>query len=289
MKKVFLLLIIFMVTGNLLFAGEKDPNEPQQKEPEKLQDNSFLIEEAYNQEPGIVQHIQSYQYNSNDESWVYIFTQEWPLHGKKHQISFLIPVMHLTDDTSATGTGDILINYRYQLVDKDKVALSPRFSVIIPTGNYKKGLGTGSFGFQTNIPLSVELSEEFVTHWNIGLTVTPGAREPGGASANTIGFNYGASIIWLTSEHFNLMFEAAGTSNENVIADDLGRISTPKEDSFFINPGMRFAINCDSGLQIVPGISFPIGVGPSEGENGVFLYLSFEHKMFDPGEEDSSH
>ncbi len=275
---LFLLIFIYIFSNNLLLAQEK---EEQKEESVKIQDNSFFIEEAYNQEPGIVQHIQSYQYNSNDSSWFYTFTQEWPLHGKKHQISFLFPVMHLTDNTSDTGTGDILINYRYQLIDKEKLSISPRFSVILPTGDYKKGFGTGSWGFQTNIPLSVELSDQFVTHWNIGLTVTPGAREPGGGSANTLGFNYGASIIWLTSENFNLMFEAAGTNNEYVIADYMGRISTPKEDSFFINPGMRFAINCDSGLQIVPAISFPIGVGPSEGENGVFFYLSFEHKMFD--------
>lgn len=28
----------------------------------KIQDNSFLLEEAYNQEAGVVQHIQSFMY-----------------------------------------------------------------------------------------------------------------------------------------------------------------------------------------------------------------------------------
>ena len=31
------------------------------------------------------------------------------------------------------------------------------------------------------------------------------------------------------------------------------------------------------GLQIVPGIAMPIGVGPSAGEKSVLIYLSFEH------------
>ena len=35
--------------------------------------------------------------------------------------------------------------------------------------------------------------------------------------------------------------------------------------------------NFDSGLQIVPGVAVPVGVGPSEGEYGVIGYLSFEH------------
>ncbi|MGE5790801.1 MAG: hypothetical protein ACM33C_08005 [Syntrophaceae bacterium] len=53
-----------------------------------------------------------------------------------------------------------------------------------------------------------------------------------------------------------------------------------REEAFFINPGLRFAINFQSGLQVVPGISMPIGVGPSEGERGVFVYLSLEHPLF---------
>jgi len=32
------------------------------EEPKKIRDNSFLLEEAYNQEEGVIQHIQSLQY-----------------------------------------------------------------------------------------------------------------------------------------------------------------------------------------------------------------------------------
>jgi hypothetical protein len=53
-----------------------------------------------------------------------------------------------------------------------------------------------------------------------------------------------------------------------------------RDDALFINPGVRFALNCESGLQVVPGIGVPIGTGPSAGEYGVFLYLSFEHPAF---------
>ncbi len=45
----------------------------------------------------------------------------------------------------------------------------------------------------------------------------------------------------------------------------------------FLSPGIRWAYNFNNGLQIVPGIGVPLGVGPSDGEKGVFLYLSFEH------------
>lgn len=48
----------------------------------------------------------------------------------------------------------------------------------------------------------------------------------------------------------------------------------------FIYLGVWFAINLKSGLQIVPGLSVPIGIGPSEEEYGGLLYLSFEHPLF---------
>jgi hypothetical protein len=40
---------------------------------------------------------------------------------------------------------------------------------------------------------------------------------------------------------------------------------------------VRAAVNLAGGLQVVPGVSVPIGLGPSRGERAVFFYLSLEH------------
>jgi len=264
--------ILFNLVAALVLSYGMAPAE----EVKKIQDNSFLIEEAYNQEAGVVQHIQTFQYLKKSKSWLYTFTQEWPVPKQEHQLSYTIPVAHIHEDGSTTGLGDILINYRYQLVMKEALAVSPRLSLILPTGSYKKGLGTGAVGYQVNVPVSIELSDKFVTHWNAGATYTPHAKEPGDARADTLGYNLGASIIWLTSEDFNVMTEMVWNSNQVVNPDG----TKSREKSFFLNPGVRYAINFPSGLQIVPGISFPIGLGPSKKEYGMLLYLSFEHKMF---------
>jgi hypothetical protein len=57
----------------------------------------------------------------------------------------------------------------------------------------------------------------------------------------------------------------------------VGSGKTEWSNTLFLNPGIRWAYNFKNGLQIVPGIAVPIGIGPSAGEKGVFLYLSFEH------------
>src|SRR6185436_8207277 len=46
------------------------------QEPARIADNSFLIEEAYNQEAGVVQHISALALVEGG-NWAYGFTQEW--------------------------------------------------------------------------------------------------------------------------------------------------------------------------------------------------------------------
>jgi hypothetical protein len=239
----------------------------------KIQDNSFLVEEAYNQEAGVVQHIQTFMYLKQSKEWAYSFTQEWPFHDETHQLSYTIPILRNGDPILSTGIGDIALNYRYQAIAKERIAFSPRVSIIAPTGDYKKGHGAGATGLQVNLPLSVELSDSWVTHWNLGGTLTPNSKEAGGARADTVGSSYGASLIWLASPNFNVMLEAAGTNSQVVQADG----SKAREKTLFINPGFRYAVNFDSGLQVVSGLARPIGRGSSSGSRGVFAYLSLEH------------
>ena len=107
-----------------------------------LQDNSFLIEEAYNQERGVIQHILNAQYDRKTGDWFTTFTQEWPVPDEQNQLSFTVPYMW----GEATGVGDVLLNYRYQAFSEAgrRPAFAPRVSLILPTGSFRDELGTGS-------------------------------------------------------------------------------------------------------------------------------------------------
>lgn len=238
----------------------------------RIEDNSFLIEEAYNQEEGVIQYIQAFQRSRKTKEWFYSFTHEMPFPNQTHQLSYTVPLSRVRGDNFESGLGDIALNYRYQLIKNDDMAFSPRLSVILPTGNYKRGLGNDATGYQVNLPLSVDLAENWVSHWNAGATYTPNAREASGNTADLQGRNYGASIIYLHSETLNFMLEMVRNDAQSIQADG----SRSWEKSSFINPGLRFAKNYESGWQMVSGLSFPIGIGPSKGDNGVLFYLSFE-------------
>lgn len=245
------------------------------QEPEPIADNSFLIEEAYNQEAGVVQHINTFMRLANGD-WVYSFTQEWPVSSIKHQFSVTAIGMQLGAGADRhRGAGDLGLNYRYQLKGgaADKLSISPRVSVILPTGSTLRGFGAGGYGLQTNLPISVPLAKKVVTHWNAGATYTMRAQNPLHEKANTLGFNLGQSTIYMVSNRFNLMMETAWNSNQAVIGSALKQTNY----SMYLNPGVRWSHNFKSGLQIVPGIAVPVGVGPSRGAHGMFFYLSFEH------------
>ena len=251
-------------------------DKPQAKKEGPIQDNSFLIEEAYNQEVGVVQHINTFTRYQDSKDWVYTFTQEWPFGSQAHQVSFTLPYQRLGASLDGKqGFGDVALNYRYQLLgDGDAlVAISPRLSVLLPTGDAKTGYGRGALGLQVMFPVSWVLNDSFAAHTNIGATHTPRAQNPLGERASTQDLMLGQSLIWLVNPRFNVMLEYVHTGAQAVA----GPNQTERMTSTYLSPGIRWAYNFPSGLQIVPGLAFPIGVGASKGEKAVFLYLSFEH------------
>ena len=218
-----------------------------------IQDNSLLSEEAYNQDPGIVQHINFFQRDSKTHDWIYTFTQEWPVPAQKHQLSYTIPVQ------TGSRVGDVALNYRYQLAGNSeaKFAATPRFTVTVPTGNWRRGDGNGAAGYNGAIAFSFAPVEEWNFHFDAGATTVPRSR---GISHV---FNLADNIVWLPRKRLNVMVETFFQRTDG-------------ENSLLINPAVRWAYNYSNGLQIVPAIGFPIGVGPSAGERSVILYLSFE-------------
>lgn len=242
-----------------------------------IQDNSFLIEEAYNQEYAVVQHISTFTRYWNSKDWAYSFTQEWPgLKNARNQYSYtLVSMSPGAFPGAGPGFGDTLLNYRYQVYGsgETRTAFAPRISLLIPSGQSRFGRGYGGWGGQISLPLSYVVTPHFVTHWNAGTTFVPRTRNPAGDTAATTAYTLGQSVVWLATPRFNVLAETIWTGSQSVIAKD----KTQSAHSLFISPGIRWAYNLPHHLQIVPGVAVPLGVGPSSGERGLFLYLSFEH------------
>jgi hypothetical protein len=237
-----------------------------------IQDNSFLLEEAYNQEPGVVQHISAFSRTRGTGAWLYTFTEEWPLGGLEHQGSVTLPLQRASAADPA-GLGEILLNYRWQAVGDGEapVACAPRLSLVLPTGNADRGRGYGGTGLQAGLPLSVVLGSRLVTHVNAGATWVPSARASG-ATGSVVGWSFGQSLVWLLHPSVNLLAEALYAETE---VRSLG--AAARTTALTVSPGVRGALDLPGELQVVAGAAVPMGLGPSRGERSLFLYLSFEH------------
>jgi len=269
-----IIFVMFLLSAICGLSQDSILSEPKSSAP--IQDNSFLIEEAYNQEDGVVQHISSFERLTNSHDWVYTQTDEWPLRSLRHQVSITLAGTHAGSFAgSGAGWGDTALNYRYQLLGSGETtfAIAPRLSMLLPTGDHRFGRGSGGLGMQTDLPISIQHSRHFVTHWNAGATWVPHALNEHHEKASTMAFNLGQSIVWLAKPRFNILLETLWTSSEEVVAAERVR----RSQDLYLSPGLRWAHNLENGLQIVPGVAFPLGVGPCSGEKGVILYLSFEH------------
>ncbi len=247
-----------------------------------IEDNSFFVEEAFNQGAGVIQFISTcYVENTTAQNIGYSFTQEIPLKGETHQFSYTINYFSSQfEQNTSHGLGDILLNYRYELWGKDNWALiTPRLSLIVPTGDFRKDFGQGAWGGQFNLPVTKMLSNKFVFHYNAGFTFLKDAKFSfSDAGSQTINgqahlkyFNVGSSLIWMAADKLNFMVEYV--SNFNEAFDNTGEIASSHQ--MIINPGFRYAFDMGK-CQIVPGFSLPIAVENQAKQAGAFIYLSIE-------------
>jgi hypothetical protein len=251
----------------LPLAAEQD--EPVAK---AIQDNSFFVEEAYNQEAGVVQHIFNLPltFKGDEKEVSLVFTQEWPVFSQRHQFSYTIPYTFLENSSSENGFEDIRLNYRFQALFEDdrKPAFAPRFSLVTPTGDAEQGFGHETLGYEVNLPLSKIVSDRWTLHFNAGATFFPDVN-----GRDLRNHNLGGSAIYAVNENFNLMLESVANWEEDV--DELRRVD--RTVSALISPGARYAFNLPNDAQLVVGVAAPIGLTSDSPDWGLFFYCSFEH------------
>lgn len=213
----------------------------------EITDNSFLVEEAFNQERGIFQNIATWT-RSKDGAWDAVFTQEWPAPGMTHQFSYTVPFASVEGHR---GLGDVLINYRYQLWQEQngRPAISPRLSMILPTGREKEGLGAGVVGLQVNGPISKQFGDVYL-HANAGWTWLPDVERV---------THMAGSGIWRVTPMFNLMLEAVVEFNQATT----------------LSPGFRRGWNLGD-RQLVVGAATPITRASGATTAALLTYFSYE-------------
>jgi DtxR family Mn-dependent transcriptional regulator len=259
--------ILCLLSSHILFAQAAKTSEPFQ-----ITDNSFLVEEAFNQETGVFQNILGVA--RLEGLWASTFIQEWPLGSETNQLSYTVSVL---SNDGHTGFGDSLLNYRYQAMKEGpgKPAFSPRVSLVLPTGDSNEGLGFGSYGLQVNLPFSKQTGDWY-WHWNGGITWLERAKAT---------FHLGDLVIQQEHQLVSPFFAASGIYRlkpmlnlmlESVISfdDELNEIGTDRTTTFTLSPGIRGGWDIGD-TQVILGAAVPISWSDRT-STGVFLYFSYE-------------
>jgi hypothetical protein len=156
------------------------------------------------------------------------------------------------------------------------VAISPRFSVFLPTGD-KYMRGEGVVSWQANLPVSIDLTSNFVMHLNVGMTLVPDRkitdfRSSGDYYHDLTSYSFGGSLVWLMHPQLNFLCEVLRGETEEIFT----YAETRRFGETIVNPGARAAINTSVG-QFVPGLAFPVRIADGRTDVGIFGYFSFEH------------
>jgi hypothetical protein len=256
-------------------------DDPQDAMVSAAQDNSFLLQEAYNQEAGVVQSIATVAlltYGSRERDWEFGLSQEWPLFSSDHQLSFFLPIEVVAGPgaESASGLGDLALGYRYQLLHEGErlPAFAPYLGLSLPTGDSHHGLGNGEPGYQLVLPFSKALADRLAVHANAGVSVVPDAQD-----ADLDDYSGGASAVVAASAEWNLLLEWTLASVQTV---DDGR--SDRDLVSQLSPGTRYALDLAGG-QLVLGLAAPIGLTGESPDWGAFFYLSFERRFWGADDE----
>lgn len=251
----------------LLVSAEAAAQSAPAPGPFRISDNSFLVEEAFNQEKGVFQNIFGATRMNGD--WAATFTQEWPVVSQRHQFSYTLAWMTAT---GRRGFGDTLLNYRWQAMMEGagRPAFSPRASLILPTGSSSRGMGDGSAGLQVNLPFSKRTSDWY-WHWNAGLTWLPRARAEGAAARreNLVTPFVAGSAIVRVRPMLHLMLETVVSFDESIAA-----AGTARDRAVTMSPGLRGGWTIGD-RQVVLGFAVPVTWQDGRGA-GAFLYASYE-------------
>ena len=246
------------------WAGTAAAQTPAPKPRFGITDNSFLVEEAFNQDRGVFQNIFMVT-RSTDRRWDGSFTQEWPVGGMRHQLSFTLPASMVAGDAAM---GDILLNYRFQVWTEEgrRPAFSPRISVILPSSDERRTRVGSDPGWQFNLPFSREFGRLYV-HANAGATWIKDRVDSDAKPAEWTNIpSAAASANWAVTPMFQLMFET--------YTQTASQIDAVRENTVIVSPGFRTGWNFGE-RQVVVGLAVPFTRGDVH-DKGVILYGSLE-------------
>jgi len=241
----------------------------------------FFIEEAYLQEAGewelsaaTVYQEELPEADFDAAEWNSMLELEYGL-ARWLELEVELPWMWWkAGDKEESGLADVEGSLKFLLLQEREQSLRPTLSasvgVSLPSGDWKKGLGMGTTGYELGLGLGKDTG-----NWIFLLSGTaeyfPGAKtlNSSGQTEKEDEFEIagGAAIVYQAIEDASLILELSGEYEEE---EEAG--VEESEIEMYLTPGIKF--EPIEGLELGGGI--PIGLNDDSYQWGVFLKLIAE-------------
>lgn len=237
-----------------------------------IEDNSFLLDEAYNQDIDMYQTILRHQNQLVSDETESTFEFEVPMTAE-HQLSIEIPLFK-EHRSFETKPGDTLLLWQIVTSNNVKSRSVDRLGFVVPTGDVDQETGYGVPGVQYLKALSIELGRNWQNHWNFQYQLQPNGKAGGTEVTQNVHIGtLGSSVAYYINDHCDFLFETMYKHRKRPRFG--GKIRSLNE--LYLNPGFRFEKRLEwNQTKMVPGISLPIEVLNERTDFGFMLYLSFE-------------
>jgi hypothetical protein len=230
-------------------------------------DNSFLIEEAFNQDRGFVQSTFTWA-RDRSGAWEGNFTQEWPAPALTHQLSYSVPLTG--GDGVGAHVGGIVLNYRYQVSTEGpgRPRIAARLGAILPSGRAVDS--SDRPGIQLNVAFSKQSGRVYI-HGNTGFTWVDKVPIESGARKNLTSPFLAGSLVWNNRPSLNLMLESLVSFDEQAAGHGL----TEHQRAVTVSPGVRGGWT-RGDQQMIVGAAIPVTRAGHETTAAILAYLSYE-------------
>lgn len=242
-----------------------------------IEDNSIFIDEAFNQDKGVQQHITTFSFFR--EEVILHYTHELPLINERHQLSVTVPYsISNSQNKNYHGINDVTVAYQYWLLKKDnRLMATPGIAFQIPTGDTQVNNQSGFAGLTGYLALSKRISDKLIIHTNGRLGYFKKIKSPNQSSDLELpptkfhSGTSGISFVWLVSDKLNFLIENINTREHEFINN-----KRKTNNQYTLNPGLRTCFN-SRNTQFVLGASCPTNlVKNKKTELGFLFYLSIE-------------
>jgi len=176
-----------------------------------------------------------------------------------------------TTHLNKAGIGDIQTGVKIRLLEEDdqwwQPTVSVGFGLSWPTGQWRRDLGTDSYGWEANLLLS-KTTDKWAYHLSGGFGMTDDAREQGESEKSDIEeFEVGGALVYGATDRLDLICELFAEFERE-------RTSTSEshETEFYVVPGVGYKLFKDFEM----GFGVPIGLTNASYDWGIIAKVQYE-------------